>query len=95
MRLHEPVKRRLPLDLDVDGTANSFMRAAMVPERLEGKRRRSIWKVRHEVPRTETEGKFRLGYERPAMWHVVNPQRKNALGIPWDTWCTPRATRCP
>ncbi len=71
------------LDLDVDGTVNTFMRAAMVPERLPAESpRRSIWRVKHEVARTETEGKFRLSYERPAMWHVVNPHKKNALGYP-------------
>jgi primary-amine oxidase len=73
----------LRLDLDVDGTRNTFVRAAMVPETLpETSPRRSIWRVKHEVAKTDTEAKFRLNYERPAMWHVINPHKSNAVGYP-------------
>jgi len=71
------------LDLDVDGPVNSFVSAALVPERLPaGQPRRTIWKRQEQVARTDTEAKFRLSYERPAMWYVVNPARTNALGYP-------------
>ncbi len=73
----------LRLDLDIDGPANSFMLARLVPERLPaGSSRPSIWRVEHEAVATDTDGRFTLSYERPAMWHVVNPSRKNALGYP-------------
>jgi primary-amine oxidase len=73
----------LRLDLDIDGPANSFMQARLVPERLpDGSPRRSIWRLKHEVATTDTDARYTLSYERPAMWHVVNPGRKNALGYP-------------
>ncbi len=72
------------LDLDIDGLSNTFARNLLVPERLsssEGKRR-SIWKPKEEVAKTDSEAKFRLSYERPAMWHVMNMHKTNALGYP-------------
>jgi primary-amine oxidase len=73
----------LRLDLDIDGPANSFMLARLVPERLPaGSPRRSIWRVKHEAAPTDTDARFTIDYQRPAMWHVVNPSRKNALGYP-------------
>jgi primary-amine oxidase len=73
----------LRLDLDIDGPANSFMLARLVPERLPaGIPRQSIWRVKHEVAPTDTDARFTIDYQRPAMWHVVNPSRKNALGYP-------------
>src|SRR5262249_26484581 len=30
----------------------------------------------------DTDAKFRLSYEQPAMWHVVNMHKKNAMGNP-------------
>ena len=73
----------LRLDLDVDGSANSFMVARLVPERLPAASpRRSIWRVQHEMAATDTDARFTIAYDRPAMWHVVNPGRTNALGYP-------------
>ena len=31
---------------------------------------------------TDTDARFTIAYDRPAMWHVVNPDRTNALGYP-------------
>jgi primary-amine oxidase len=71
----------LRLDMDVDGPANSFMVARLVPERLPATSpRRSIWRVTHETIATDTDARFTIAYDRPAMWHVVNPDRTNALG---------------
>jgi primary-amine oxidase len=70
------------LGLDVDGPDNSFMAARLVPQQLPTGPRRSIWRVEEDVAQTDTDARFRLNYERPAMWHVVNPSRTNALGYP-------------
>jgi primary-amine oxidase len=82
----------LRLDLDVDGTANMFARNLLVPETLpaQAHRRTSIWTTKEEAPKTDTEAKFRLSYERPAMWHVMNMSRKNATGYPVSYMIHPR-----
>lgn len=82
----------LRLDLDVDGTANMFARNLLVPEKLpaQAHRRTSIWTTKEVPAKTDTEAKFRLSYERPAMWHVMNMSRKNATGYPVGYMIHPR-----
>jgi primary-amine oxidase len=71
------------LDLDVDGTDNTFMQSKLVEQpQPEGSKRRSVWKIQDESATTDTEAKFRLSYEHPSMWHVVNMHKKNAMGYP-------------
>ena len=71
------------LDLDVDGTRNSFVRDTLVVEQLgEDSPRRSIWRVKPETSKKDSEAKYRLSYERPALWRVVNPNRRNGVGYP-------------
>ncbi len=71
------------MDLDVDGPVNHFVRDALVVETLPpGNPRRSIWRVRPEMARTEDASRYRLDFARPALWRVVNPGRRNALGYP-------------
>lgn len=74
----------LRLDLDIDGTANMFARNVLVPEKLpeQAHRRTGIWTTKEEPAKTDTEAKFRLSYERPSMWHVMNMSRRNATGYP-------------
>jgi primary-amine oxidase len=82
----------LRLDLDVDGTANMFARNMIVPEKLpeQAHRRTGIWTTREEPAKTDTEAKFRLSYERPSMWHVMNMSRRNATGYPSSYMIHPR-----
>jgi primary-amine oxidase len=56
----------------------------LVPRKLPAQphRRTSIWTTREIAAKTDSEAKFRLSYEQPAMWHVMNMHRKNALGYP-------------
>jgi primary-amine oxidase len=72
------------LDLDIDGTANMFALNRLVPatfpRRAHG--RTSVWTTQEEAPATDTEAKYRLSYEKPAMWHVMNMERRNATGYP-------------
>lgn len=85
------------LDLDVDGTTNMFARNVLVPQELppQPNRRTSIWTTKEEVARTDSEAKFRLSYERPAMWHVMNMDRKNATGYPVSYMIHPRGNALP
>ena len=71
------------LDLDVDGVGNNFVREALVPETLPAASpRRSVWRIRSQVAKIDSAAKYRLRYDRPALWRVVNPHKKNALGYP-------------
>jgi primary-amine oxidase len=74
----------LRLDLDVDGPNNMFALNRIVPAKVPARAngRTSVWTTREEAPTTDREAKYRLSYERPAMWHVMNMDRRNALGYP-------------
>ena len=68
------------LDFDIDGTANDFMKAKLVSETgAEGWPRRSLWKVAHEMPKTESAATSKLNPAAPAMYHIVNHSVKSAL----------------
>jgi primary-amine oxidase len=69
------------LDFDVDGTKNSFVRTALVPNTLpDDLPRRSIWVTENQMPMTEIEGRFRVDPMNPAMYHVMNHGVESALG---------------
>lgn len=71
------------LDLDVDGPANSFVRDRLVPTRLPAhSSRRSVWRVQSETAKTDTEARYRLDFQRPSLWRVINPHVTNSLGYP-------------
>ncbi|MCI0615293.1 tyramine oxidase, partial [bacterium] len=71
------------LDVDLDGQQNTFMRNPLVAERQPKESlRRSIWRVKEEAVKTESEARLRLNYEHPAMWHVMNMHKTNSLGYP-------------
>ena len=69
------------LDLDVDGTKNSFIRDEFLSQRLpEGHPRKSIWVSKEVVAEREADGKVDTGHEAQAMWRVINPAKKNRMG---------------
>ncbi|KAL6658209.1 hypothetical protein ACP70R_003795 [Stipagrostis hirtigluma subsp. patula] len=78
------------LDLDVDGTANSFVKNTITPMRNTGDPagtggagtpRKSYWTVRREVAETEADGQVDLnGGAPPADLLFVNPGKKTRLG---------------
>jgi primary-amine oxidase len=71
------------LDVDVDGTTNRFVRDRLVAERqIADSKRRSLWRVRPEVAKTDSEAKYRLDYEKPALWRIESTGKKNYLGYP-------------
>ncbi|MCI0414055.1 hypothetical protein L0222_14810, partial [bacterium] len=84
------------LDLDVDGTANTFMRNLLVPEKnANPDNRRRIWRTKEELAKIDSDAKFRLSYENPSMWHVMNVHKKNALGNPVSYMIHPEANALP
>jgi primary-amine oxidase len=69
------------LDLDVDGTANDFMRERLVQQVLpKGSPRRSIYSVVHDMPAREVEARTRIEPGSPALYHFGNNNVESALG---------------
>lgn len=69
------------LDFDIDGRDNTFVRTGLVPaEAAEGTPRRTLWVTEMSMPRTESEGRYKISPETPAMYHVGNMNVTSALG---------------
>ncbi|CAN6212065.1 unnamed protein product [Urochloa humidicola] len=76
------------LDLDIDGTNNSFVKNVITARRNTGDPatggaatpRRSYWTVRREVAETEADGQVNLDTAGPADLVFVNPGKKTRLG---------------
>jgi primary-amine oxidase len=84
------------LDLDIDGQENTFMRNPLVVEKQPAESiRKSIWKVQEEAAKTDTDAKFRINHESPAMWHVMNMHKTNAMGYPVSYMIHPEGNALP
>jgi len=69
------------LDLDVDGTANDFMRERLTQQTLpEGAPRRSHYLVTSEMPATEMAARSSIAPGSPALYHFGNHNVESALG---------------
>ena len=69
------------LDLDIDGTANSFVVDKLVARQLPAESpRKSLWVVDSTAVRSESEGK--LTGHGPALWRVINPATRGKVGYP-------------
>ncbi|CAN6209822.1 unnamed protein product [Urochloa humidicola] len=76
------------LDLDVDGTKNSFVKNTMVQKRNTGDPatggartpRKSYWTVRRDVAETESDGRVDVNGAPPADLLFVNPGKKTKTG---------------
>jgi primary-amine oxidase len=69
------------LDLDIDGTANDFMRERLMQQQLgEGLPRRSIFAVTSEMPASEQAARSRIDPASPALYHFGNHNVESALG---------------
>lgn len=81
------------LDLDVDGTGNSFMADRMVQEMLPADpMRKSIWAVKHQIAAHEKDAIMDIHLEAPSMWLFINPNVKGPLGYPTGYEIMPGAT---
>jgi len=68
------------LDLDVDGTNNSFMLHRMVPQPIENDpMRKSIWVSRPSIAEREKDAIIDIKLEAPSMWMFMNPAVKGPL----------------
>jgi primary-amine oxidase len=71
------------LDLDIDGTKNSFLKEELKTERLPvDNPRKSVWVAEPKIAKVEEEGQLRMMMEHPALWRVINPNVKGPLGYP-------------
>ena len=71
------------LDLDVDGTTNSFMVDRLVTRTLPPDHpRRSIWVVESMLAKNEDQAKLRINLDRPSLWRVINAVKTNEVGYP-------------
>jgi primary-amine oxidase len=67
------------LDLDIDGEGNTLVRRRLIPQRLTGGERRSVWRV-VDAP-VATEGPLAAGgYDGATVWRIENPNVTNGLG---------------
>ena len=71
------------LDLDVDGTKNSFMQDKLVQYKLSPTTgRKTIWAMQPSMLETEEQAKLNTSIEHPQMWRFANTSVKNSLGYP-------------
>jgi primary-amine oxidase len=71
------------LDLDVDGTKNSFMADRLEKRELKNNpARKSIWVMHPSMAHTEKDAMMDIRLDRPSMWRIINPSVKGRLGYP-------------
>ncbi len=71
------------LDLDVDGTSNSFLREDLKTVAVaEESPRKSVWVIDRHVAKRENQAKLRINLEKPALWRVINPDVLGPVGYP-------------
>jgi primary-amine oxidase len=71
------------LDLDIDGTANRFVKDTVVTKKLDSDHpRTSIWAVDSKTVKQESDAKLRINLERPAQWRIISADKTNAVGNP-------------
>jgi primary-amine oxidase len=70
------------LDMDVDGTKNSFMVDKLVPQQIQARTRKSIWAVESTIAKNEKDGIRDIDLRNPGMWMFINPSVHGAVGHP-------------
>ena len=71
------------LDIDVDGTSNSFMQDKLVQYKLNPTTgRKTIWAMQPNMLSKESEAQLNTSIEHPQMWRFANMAVKNSLGYP-------------
>jgi primary-amine oxidase len=66
------------LDLDVDGPSNSFVLGKLLRRPAPGPRK-SVWVNEDRLVTSEDQGRMHAEH---ALWRVINPNRRNAMGEP-------------
>lgn len=82
------------LDMDIDSPNNSFVKVNMIKENtLPGQSpRKSYWKAKRHVAKTENDAKIKLKLYDPSEFHVVNPSQRSRLGNPTGYKIVPGGT---
>ncbi len=74
------------LDLDIDGTKNSFMADKLVQYKIPSNTttygRHVIWAAQPSMPATESQAMMDVSMTHPAMWRFVSSDKKGPLGYP-------------
>jgi len=69
------------VDFDVDQPINHFSTMDIVPAKVpEGSPRTSMWSVKHSMPHSEMQARYRLSAMEPKYFHISDPSRKGYLG---------------
>ncbi|KAJ4774884.1 Amine oxidase [Rhynchospora pubera] len=72
------------IDLDIDGTDNSFQKLKLKPVKLSdsdtSSPRRSYWTVVTETAETESDAQVKIGSDPAADLLIVNPNKKTKIG---------------
>ena len=81
------------LDIDVDGSKNSFLVDRLVPQQLPpGQPRKSIWVMKSSIAPSETDAISDLDMHHPAMWRFINPAHRGPVGYPTSIEIMPGQT---
>lgn len=81
------------LDMDIDGSDNSFVNVHLQREYTNGNSpRRSYMKVNKTVAKTEKEAQIKLKLSDPSEFHVINPNKKTKVGNPVGYKVVPAGT---
>ena len=71
------------LDLDVDGTGNSFQIDRLKTIANPGDTpRQNVWVVDSQVATTESAAQLQIDLENPSLWRVTNPSSIGPMGYP-------------
>ncbi|KAL8539654.1 hypothetical protein ACS0TY_001316 [Phlomoides rotata] len=81
------------LDMDVDGSDNSFVNVHLQRAYTNGKSpRKSYMKINKTVAETEKEAQIKLKLYDPSEFHVINPNKKTKVGNPVGYKLVPAGT---
>eukprot|EP00262_Sarcandra_glabra_P007199 TRINITY_DN1983_c0_g1_i1.p1 TRINITY_DN1983_c0_g1~~TRINITY_DN1983_c0_g1_i1.p1 ORF type:complete len:726 (-),score=47.62 TRINITY_DN1983_c0_g1_i1:258-2435(-) len=72
------------LDMDVDGSDNSFVKVNIVKQETSAGEspRKSYLKAIRQVAKTEKDAQIKLKLYEPSEFHVINPSKKTRVGNP-------------
>ncbi|XP_015886446.3 amine oxidase [copper-containing] gamma 2 [Ziziphus jujuba] len=71
------------LDMDVDGSDNSFVKVNIERQQTSGESpRKSYLKAKRNVAKTEKDAQIKFKLYEPSEYHVINPTKKTRVGNP-------------
>eukprot|EP01018_Ginkgo_biloba_P016158 Gb_15269 [translate_table: standard] len=82
------------LDMDIDGTDNSFVKVKMAKQTVQDGQtpRKSFWKAERHIAQTEKDAQIKLSMYEPSEFHMINPLKKTKVGNPVGYKVVPGAT---